>query len=195
MKLTKNNGGKKNLLKIKQKCFSLHIRLSRRLGFFYPKVLFRQRSTWSIYVPLVEIIYSVNTHPIGSAHSLEVDAVAFGWWQRRVPETTVTLVVSHCERLHNGEAGWKQLCSDVVRRVQDGGIAEADGGGKTLQGFWGGTASLAFAMLFHDKLVGAANATFRINTPLMCCLETLLFLVFDSRSGDCSGLGKSFFFS
>lgn len=30
--------------------------------------------------------------------------------------------------------------------------------------------------------------------PLMCCLETLLFFVFDSRSGDRSGLGKSILF-
>lgn len=131
-----------------------------------PKVLFGQRSSWSIYVLLVEIANSVNTHPIGSAHSLEVDAVALGWWQRRVPETTVTLIVSYCEWLHNGEAGWRQLCSDIVRWVQDGGIAEADGGGETLRGFRGGTASLALAMLLHNELVGAANTTFGINTSL-----------------------------
>lgn len=147
--------------------------LKLKVVFKEPKVLFGERSSRSIYLLLVEIIYRVKTHPIGSAHGLEVDAVALGWWQRRVPETTVTLVVSHCERLHNGEAGWKQLCSDVVRRVQDGGIAEADGGRKTLWGFRGGTASLALAVLFHDELVGAANATFGINTNLNALLATL----------------------
>lgn len=35
-------------------------------------------TSWSNYVLLVEIIYGVNTHPIGSAHSLEVNAVALG---------------------------------------------------------------------------------------------------------------------
>lgn len=163
-----------------------HIRLSQRLELFYdskinfkaPNVLFGQRSFWSNYVLLVETISSVKTHPIGSACSLEVDAVALGWWQRRVPETPVTLIVSHCERLHNGKAGWKQLCSNVVRRVQDGGIAEADGGGETLGRFRGGTASLALAMLLYYELVRAANATFGINTTFnlpfgnlaVCCL-------------------------
>lgn len=110
----------------------------------------------------MEIIHSANTHPIGSAHRLEVDAVALGWGQRRVPETTITLVVPHCERLHHGQAGRKQLRSHVVGRVQNGGIAEADGGGKTLRGFQGGATTLALAMFLNNELVGAAKATFGI---------------------------------
>lgn len=135
----------------------------------------------------METIHSAKTHPIGSAHSLEVDAVALGWGQRRVPETTITLVVPHCERLHHGQAGRKQLRSHVVGRVQHGGIAEADRGGETLRGFRGGATSLALAMFLHNELVGAANATFGIKKKkktLMCCLESFLFVVFESRSGD-----------
>lgn len=132
-------------------------------------------------VPL-EILFCLDTHPIGSTHGLEVDAVAFGRWQWRIPETAVALVVSHREWLNNCEAGWRQLCSDVVGWVQDGGIAEADRGGETLRGLGGGAAGLGLALLLHNKLIGAGNTNeVGLMSAFVCWSPTVLLLKFSTK--------------
>lgn len=58
-----------------------------------------------------------NTHPVGCAHSLVVDAVAFLRQQRGVPVSVVGLVVPHSERLRRVDAGGGELSSEIVLGV------------------------------------------------------------------------------
>lgn len=120
----------------------------------------------------------LSTHPIGSTHGLIVDTVALGWWQRRVPETAIALVVPDSERLYKCEAGWKKFCSNVVGWLEDGGIVKADRRRETLGRIWGSTAGLGLPFFFYHKLVGAGRRkTVRFKSEMVfendntCCWQ------------------------
>lgn len=68
-----------------------------------------------------------DTHPIGCADSLVVDAVALLWQQGGVPETVVGLVVAHGEGLRRVDAAGRELSREVVLRVQQRGVLEVNG--------------------------------------------------------------------
>lgn len=72
-----------------------------------------------------------RTHPVGPAQSLEVNAVALGRRQGGVPVTVIGLVVPYGEGLHHRQVNWGELSREVVRRVQNRGVPEADGDRKT----------------------------------------------------------------
>lgn len=123
----------------------------------YLKGPFAWSSLWNFPLCYCGYFCSLSTHPIGSTHGLVVDTVALGWWQRRVPETTIALVVPDSERLYKCEAGWKKFCSNVVVWLQGGGIVKADGRRETLGRLWGSAAGLGLPFFFYNKLVGAGR--------------------------------------
>lgn len=76
---------------------------------------------------LNEMRMSENTHPVGCADSLVIDAIAFLRQQWGVPVAVVGLVVAHSERLWRVDACGGELSSKVVLRVQERGVLEVNG--------------------------------------------------------------------
>lgn len=68
-----------------------------------------------------------NTHPVGCADSLVINAVAFLRQQWGVPVAVVGLVVAHSERLWGVDACGGELSSKVVLRVEERGVLEVNG--------------------------------------------------------------------
>lgn len=99
-----------------------------------------------------------RTHPVGPAQSLEVDAVALGGRQGGVPVTVIGLVVPDGEGLHHRQVNWGELSREVVRRVQDGGVPEANGDGKTLDDV-GRPPNLLLTLLLDHHLVRTGERT------------------------------------
>lgn len=101
-----------------------------------------------------------RTHPIGPAQSLEVNAVALGRRQGSIPVTVIGLVVPYGEGLHHRQVNWGELCREVVRRVQDGGVPEANRDGKTLDDV-GRPPHLLLTLLLDHHLVRTGERTQR----------------------------------
>lgn len=97
-----------------------------------------------------------NTHPVGSADSLVVDAVAFLRQQGGVPVAVVGLVVAHGEWLRRVDACGGELSGEVVLRVQQRGVLEVDGNWVAAQDLRCAPRS-AWSLLFHHHLVRTVN--------------------------------------
>lgn len=97
-----------------------------------------------------------NTHPVGGADGLVIDAVAFLGQQRGVPVAVVGLVVAHGERLWRVDARRRELRGEVVLRVQQRGILEVNGNWVAAQDLCCAPRS-AWTFLLHHHLVRAAK--------------------------------------
>lgn len=69
------------------------------------------------YIYFRKLKHYRNTHPVGCADSLVVDAVALLRQQRGVPVAVIGLVVPHSEGLWRMDASGGELSSEVVLGV------------------------------------------------------------------------------
>lgn len=69
----------------------------------------------------------MTSHPVGRADRLIVDAVALVRQQRKVPVAVIRVVVSHGEGQWALNPAGRELCCEVILRVQHGCVLEVDG--------------------------------------------------------------------
>lgn len=98
-----------------------------------------------------------TTHPIGCADSLVIDTIALLWQQRGIPVTVVGFVVPHSKWLGRVDASGGELSSEVVLRVEEGGVLEVNGNWVAAQDFCRPPCS-AWTFLLHHHLVRTENA-------------------------------------
>lgn len=121
-----------------------------------------------------------RTHPVGPAQSLEVYAVALGGRQGSVPVTVIGLVVPYGEGLHHRQVNWSELGREVVRRVQDGGVPEANGDGKTLNDV-SRPPNLLLTLLLDHHLVRTAERTQRSDYKSLKTEKNLILSLLSSH--------------
>lgn len=122
--------------------------------YFLPLVIKRRQTGQVFFQNVFQNFW--DTHPVGRADSLVVDAVAFLRQQRGVPVAVVGLVVPHGEGLGRVDAAGGELSSEVVLGVQQRGVLEVNGNRVAAQDFRGASRS-AWTFLLHHHLVRTAN--------------------------------------